>query len=92
MSRGCGGDVWRGILPAPFPFARLAIVVSLQPLARPHAFERILMICLGAVGDVVRTLPSVEVLVWHLRGCPRAVGLAGAAAAGRMGQSAVPSG
>jgi GT2 family glycosyltransferase len=33
-----------------------------------------------------------DVLVWHLRGCPRAVGFAKAGAAGRVRRSAVPSG
>jgi hypothetical protein len=33
-----------------------------------------------------------DVLAWHFRGCPRAVGLANAGAAGRVGRSAVPSG
>ena len=33
-----------------------------------------------------------DVLVWHLRGCPRAVGLAHADGAGRMRRSAAPSG
>jgi hypothetical protein len=41
---------------------------------------------------LVRWKVHRDVLVWHLRGCPEAVGLAGSTAAGRVRRSAVPSG
>jgi ADP-heptose:LPS heptosyltransferase len=42
--------------------ARLAIVTCTQPLPAPPVAERILVIRLGALGDVVRTLPAVSAL------------------------------
>ena len=41
------------------PFARRAIAVCINALTRPPDADRILVIRLGAVGDVVRTLPAV---------------------------------
>lgn len=41
------------------PFARRAIAVCTNALIRPPEADRILVIRLGAVGDVVRTLPAV---------------------------------
>jgi ADP-heptose:LPS heptosyltransferase len=42
------------------PVARLAIAACQNPLQSPPAAERILVLRLGAVGDVVRTLPAVS--------------------------------
>jgi ADP-heptose:LPS heptosyltransferase len=53
-----------GVYPTdrPTPAARLAIVVCANPLPRPPAASRILIVRLGAVGDVVRTLPAASAL------------------------------
>ncbi len=48
-------------LPPPHP-ARLPIHTCTNPLGSPPPAERILIIRLGAVGDVVRTLPAASVL------------------------------
>lgn len=44
------------------PPPRSAIVRCLNPLSAPPAAERVLLIRLGAVGDVVRTLPAASAL------------------------------
>jgi ADP-heptose:LPS heptosyltransferase len=45
-----------------FPRARHAIAACVNPLDAPPPADRILVIRLGAVGDVVRTLPAVSSL------------------------------
>jgi len=50
------------MLPAPISRARLAIATPFDPLSRPPPADRILVIRLGALGDVARTLPAVSAL------------------------------
>ncbi len=47
------------------PTARLIIVRCINPLAEAPPADRILIIRLGALGDVVRTLPALRVLRQH---------------------------
>ncbi len=50
---------------SPPTFVRLAILCCQNPLSSPPRAERILVIRLGALGDVVRTLPALHSLRLH---------------------------
>jgi ADP-heptose:LPS heptosyltransferase len=52
----------RAVSYRPHPRARPAIAVCLNPLAFPPPADRILVVRLGALGDVARTLPAASLL------------------------------
>jgi GT2 family glycosyltransferase len=70
----------------------MAIVLSLRLLKSLFYVVALAPPALFGGRGLARWKVRRDVLVWHLRGCPRAVGLADAGAAGRMRQSPVPSG
>lgn len=70
----------------------MATVLSLRLLKSLfYVVTRAPLALLGGRG-LARWAVHRDVLVWHLQGCPRAVGLAGAGAVERGRRSAVPSG
>ena len=77
MNRGTG---WMATVISLRLLKSLSYVVALAPRA-----------LFGGRG-LARWKVHRDVLVWHLRGCPKAVGFAGACAGGRVRRSAVPSG
>ncbi len=59
---GCESGASRGMLGGDHPLWGTVILSCLNPLLEPPLAQRILVIRLGAVGDVVRTLPAVSAL------------------------------